>query len=175
MSLTVLSVAVSFCVKWYVSQNHQRSVLRQNQRLVPCTEAFSLFVKEQPSIKSCVGTWYAVRNVSKAEKFDFVRQLPCKYDFKITVENNAWAPEKGHAFVLPHGITEENIAEPPSNKPEFLIVRFYAEGKTHILHTCFVPVTAKQFKAEECVPEPVERFMLTPKTEKSSKNGDRRE
>ena len=169
--MTALSVAVSVCMKWYVSQRHQQSVLRQKQRLMPCTEAFSLFIKEQTDTQSCVGTWYAVRNASKTGKFDFLRQRPASYDFKITVENNAWTTEKTARFcITPQGVREESVAEPLPKKPEFLIVRFYAEEKTHILHTCFVPVTAKQFKAEECVPEPVERFMLTPKTEKSSKS-----
>ena len=115
-----------------------------------------------------------MRNVLKAEKFDFVRQQLASYDFKITVENNTWAPEKTARFcITPQDVAEENIAEPPSHKPEFLIVRFYAEGKTHILHTCFVPVTAKKFKAEEWVSKPVECFLLTPKTEKSSKTEDK--
>lgn len=174
LCLTALSVAVSVGIKWYVSQKHQYSILRLKWRLVPCADAFALHIREQPHNKSCVGTWYAVRNASKAEKFDFVRQQPCKYDFKITVENNAWAPEKTARFcITPQGITEENIAESTPEKPEFLIVRFYAEGKTHCLHTCFIPVTAKKFKAEKLVPDPVERFMLTPKTEKSSKIEDK--
>ena len=90
------------------------------------------------------------------------------------MENNVWTTEKTERFcITPQGITEENIAEPSPKRIEFLIVRFYAEGKTHILHTCFMPVTAKKFKAEEWVPEPVERFLLTPKTEKSSKTEDK--
>ena len=153
LCLTALSVVVSVCMKWYVSQNHQRSVLRQKWRLVPCAEAFSIFVKEQPNVKSCVGTWYAVRNASKAEKFDFVCQRPASYDFRITVENNAWAVEKTARFcITPQGVTEDNIAESTPKKPEFLIVRFYAYEKTHCLHTCFIPVTAKKFKAEELTP-----------------------
>lgn len=174
LCLTALSVAASVGIKWYVSQKHQRSVLRQKQRLVPCAEAFSLFIKEQTNTQSCVGTWYVVQNASKTGKFDFLRQLPASYDFKITVENNAWAVEKTARFcITSQGVTEENIVESFSQKPEFLIVRFYAEEKMHILHTCFVPVTAKQFKAEECVPESVERFMLTPKAEKSSNIEDK--
>lgn len=173
LCLTALSVAVSFCVKWYVSQKHQQSVLRQKQRLVPCAEAFSLFIKEQTNTQSCVGTWYVVQNASKTEKFDFVRQPPCTYDFRITVENNAWAVEKTARFyITPQGVREECIPNLPE-KTEFLIVRFYAEGKTHCLHTCFVPVTAKKFKAEELTVEPVEHFILTPKVEKSSKNENR--
>ena len=141
---------------------------------MPCTEAFSLFIKEQTDTQSCVGTWYAVRNASKTGKFDFVRQRPASYDFKITVGNNAWAPEKTARFCIrSQGVTEENIAESTPEKPEFLIIRFYAEGKTHCLHTCFVPVTAKKFKAEELNVERVERFLLTPKTEKSSNIEDK--
>ena len=174
LCLTALSVAVSVCMKWYVSQSHQYSMLRQKWRLVPCADAFALHIREQPHNKACVGTWYAVRNASKAEKFDFVRQRPASYDFRITVGNNAWAPEKTARFCIrSQGVTEENIAESTPEKPEFLIVRFYAEGKTHCLHTCFVPVTAKKFKAEEWVSEPIERFMLTPKTEKSSNFKDK--
>jgi hypothetical protein len=134
-----------------------------------------LFLKEQPNTKSCVGTWYAVRNVSDGV-FNFVRKSPGTYDFRVEVENAAWTMGETTRFgITPQGVPDEHVTEPPPKKPEFLTVRFYAYEKTHILHTCFVPVTAKQFQAEECVPEPVERFMLTPKTEKSSKNGDRRE
>lgn len=136
---------------------------------MPCTEAFSLWMKEQPNSISCVGTWYAVRNASKAEKFDFVRQPPNKYDFKITVENNAWAPGKTARFcITPQGVQEAYVPK-VSEKPEFLIVRFYAYEKTHCMHTYFVSVTSKQFKAEALTPEPVERFLLTPKAGKSSK------
>ena len=103
-----------------------------------------------------------------------MRQRPVSYDFKITVENNAWTTEKTARFrITPQGVTEENIAEPPPKKPEFLTVRFYAYEKTHILHTCFVPVTAKQLQAEELSSEPVERFLLTPKAEKSSNTEDK--
>ena len=167
LCLLALSVAVSVCVKWYVFKNHQRSVLRQRQRLVPCAEAFSLWIKEQPNGNPCVGTWYAVRNASKAGRFDFVREQPSTYDFRMAIEKTA------RFCITPHGVQEEDVADPPSKRSEFLIVRFYAEEKTHILHTCFVPVTAKQFKPEALTPEPVERFMLTPKAEKSSKNEDK--
>ena len=174
LCLTALSVAVSVWMKWYISQKHQQSILRQKQRLVPCTEAFSLWMQEQPNIQSCVGTWYAVRNASKTGKFDFTRQQPCKYDFKITVENNAWTTEKtARSRITSQGVTEDNIAESRQKKPEFSIVRFYAYEKTHILHTCFVPVTAKQLQAEELSSEPVERFLLTPKAEKSSNTEDK--
>ena len=173
LSLTVLSVAVSFCVKWYVSQNHQRSILRQKQRLVPCADAFSLFIKEQTNTQSCVGTWYAVRNVSDGV-FNFVRKSPGMYDFRVEVEDAAWIMGKTTRFgITPQEVSDEHITEPARKKHEFLIVRFYAYEKTHILYTYFVPAMAKQFKAEELTLEPVERFMLTPKSDKSSKNEDK--
>lgn len=132
-----------------------------------------LFLKEQPNTKSCVGTWYAVRNVSDGV-FNFVCQSSGMYDFRVEVENAAWTMGETTRFcITSQGVTEANIVESFSQKPEFLIVRFYAEEKMHILHTCFVPVTAKQFKAEECVPESVERFMSTPKAEKSSNIEDK--
>ena len=144
--------------------------MRQRQRLVPCAEACVLFLKEQPNTKSCVGTWYAVRNVSDGV-FNFVRKSPGTYDFRVEVENAAWTMGETTRFgITPQGVPDEHVTEPAQKKTEFLIVRFYAYEKTHILYTYFVPIMAKQFKAEEWVSEPVERFMLTPKTEKSSKS-----
>ncbi len=147
--------------------------MRQRQRLVPCAEACVLFLKEQPNTKSCVGTWYAVRNVSDGV-FNFVRKSPGTYDFRVEVENAAWTMGETTRFgITPQGVPDEHVTEPAQKKPEFLIVRFYAYEKTHILYTYFVPVTAKQFKAEELTLDPVERFMLTPKAEKSSNIEDK--
>ena len=145
-------------------------MLRQKQRLVPCAEAFSLFIKEQTNTQSCVGTWYAVRNVSDGV-FNFVRKSPGTYDFRVEVENAAWTMGETTRFgITPQGVQDKHVTEPAQKKPEFLIVRFYAYEKTHILYTYFVPVMAKQFKAEELTIDPVDRFMLMPKTEKSSKS-----
>ena len=128
-----------------------------------------LFLKEQPNTKSCVGTWYAVRNVSDGV-FNFVRKSPGAYDFRVEVENAAWTMGETTRFgIAPQGVPDKHVTEPAQKKPEFLIVRFYAYEKTHILYTYFVHVMAKQFKAEALTPEPVERFLLTPKAGKSSK------
>lgn len=174
LCLTALSIAVSVCLKWCIFRNHQRSILHQKQRLMPCVSEFSFWLREQPRVRSCVGTWYAVRNASKSEMFDFIRKPSDRHEFKITVENSAWETEKTSNFcITPQGMTEENVAEPLPPKPEFLIVRFYAYEKKHVLHTCFVPVTAEKFKKEELMTAPVERFMLMPKAEKTSKNRDK--
>ena len=174
MSLAILSVAVPLLLKWYAFQKHQQSVWQQRRNLIRCTQSFVLWIKEQPNIKSCVETRYARQNTSSGE-WVFERKPSSECDFKIEVENTAWVIEKGDDFCFTRqGEQTRDVSKSPK-KTECLTVRFYAFGKTHCLHTCFVPVTTVNDKYESRDPadDGVERFMLTPEEKpRSEKTGN---
>ena len=182
LCLTALPVAVAMLVKWYVFSSRQHLTLRKQQCLVYCVDAFLFWIREQPNMKSCAGTWYAYRKQkgsNKKEAFSFVREQSGLYDFKVCVENSAWSVEKSpNLYIAPQSASVTDISESspskdaPSERSEFLAIRFYTYGKKYCLHTFFLPVTSKKLKEEEQSVVPGERFMLMPESKPSvEKNG----